>query len=61
MGTGNLKWIQMNDGTTLEIPFGMIKATFKDEDFHLQNCSKLSDDSQFSMTPLNLISQMLVV
>jgi hypothetical protein len=55
MGTGNLKWIQMNDGTTFEIPFGMIKATFKDEDFHLQNCSKLSSDSRFQMTPLNLI------
>jgi hypothetical protein len=55
MGTGNLKWIQMNDGTTIEIPFGMIKANFKDEDFHLQNCSKLSTDSPFAMDPLNLI------
>ncbi len=41
MGTGNIKWLQFpinGINLTIEMPYGLNQAHFKDEDFILKDC-----------------------
>jgi hypothetical protein len=59
MGTGNIKWVQTEvNGSQIiiEVPYGMNRAQFKDQDFQITGCQKVVVDQEDKVvTPLQLL------
>jgi hypothetical protein len=59
MGTGNIKWLQTEvNGTQIiiEVPYGLNRAQFKDQDFQITGCQKVVEDQVDKVVnPLQLL------